>query len=244
MDRAVALVTGASGAIGSAVACQLARDGFAIVVHYRNRKGAAERTRDLIIGENGQAVVCGFDVTKWEEVEAAVTDIGRTQGTIQVLVNSAARRRDYPLLRMPPDAWREVIDTDLSGAYHCARAVVAAMDDRRGPGRRIINIASAVGETGHAGQTNYAAATAGVIGFTKAAARELAPTGVTVNAVSVGFIDTEATRQLPVRDLEKRIPMRRIGSPEDVAHAVGFLASAEAAYITGQVIRVNGGLLM
>jgi len=244
MDKPLALVTGASRGIGRAVALQLARDGFALVVHYRTRKELAQETCDLIIGEKGQAVLRGFDVAKWEEVEAGVMDITRTHGPIQILVNNAAAIRDHLLLRMPQDAWREVIDTDLNGVYHCTKAVAMTMAGQRRPGRRIINITSVVGEMGNVGQTNYAAAKAGVIGFTKGVARELAGAGVTVNAVSPGFIDTEAIRHLAVKELEKRIPMRRIGRPEEVAHVVSFLASEEAAYITGQVIRVNGGLLM
>ncbi len=145
---------------------------------------------------------------------------------------------------MPQDAWREVVDTDLNGVYYCTRAVAATMGGRRRPGRRIINITSVIGETGHIGQTNYAAAKAGVIGFTKAVARELATLGVTVNAVSPGFIDTDAIRHLPAKEFEEKIPMRRLGRPEEVAHVVSFLASDEAAYITGQVIRVDGGFLM
>jgi 3-oxoacyl-[acyl-carrier protein] reductase len=244
MDKPVAIVTGASRGIGRAVALQLARDGFAVVVHYHTRVEEAEETRNLIVGENGQAVLLGFDVSKSEEVEAAVKDVARTEGPVQVLVNNAATIRDHLLMRMPHDAWRAVIDTDLNGVYYCTKAVVMSMAGRRRPGRRIINITSLVGETGNLGQTNYAAAKAGVIGFTKAAARELAPLGVTVNAVSPGYIDTEAIRHLPVKELEERIPAGRIGKPEEVAHLVSFLASAEAGYITGQVIRVNGGLLM
>jgi 3-oxoacyl-[acyl-carrier protein] reductase len=244
LDRPIALVTGASRGIGRAVALQLARDGFALVVHYYTRKAEAEETRDLIIGEHGQAVVRGFNVARSEEVEAAVKDITRTEGPIQILVNNAATIRDHLLMRMPQDAWREVIDVDLNGVYYCTKAVVMAMAGQRRPGRRIINITSVAGETGNIGQTNYAAAKAGVIGFTKAAARELARSGVTVNAVSPGFIDTEAISHLPTRELEKRIPMRRLGRPEEVAHLVSFLASEEAAYITGQIIRLNGGLLM
>lgn len=244
MDKPVALVTGASRGIGRAIALQLARDGCAVVVHYKTREAAAEETRDLIIGANGQAVSRGFDVAQREEVEAAVKDIVRTLGPIQILVNNAATIQDHLLMRMPEGAWREVIDTDLNGVYYCTKAVVMAMAGQRRPGRRIINITSVSGETGTVGQTNYAAAKAGVIGFTKATARELAPMGVTVNAVSPGFIDTEAIRHLDTKALEKRIPMRRIGRPEEVAHVVSFLASEEAAYITGQIIRVNGGLLM
>jgi 3-oxoacyl-[acyl-carrier protein] reductase len=245
MDRAIALVTGASRGIGRAVALQLARDGFGVVVHYRIREEAAEETRDSIVGANGQAVLRGFDVARREEVEAAVKEIVSTLGPVQILVNNAATIQDHLLMRMPEAAWREVIDTDLNGVYYCTKAVIMAMAGQgRRPGRRIINITSVSGETGTVGQTNYAAAKAGVIGFTKAAARELAPMGVTVNAVSPGFIDTEVIKHLDTKKLEKRIPMGRIGRPEEVAHVVSFLASGEAAYITGQVIRVNGGLLM
>ncbi|OGL20412.1 MAG: beta-ketoacyl-ACP reductase [Candidatus Rokubacteria bacterium RIFCSPLOWO2_12_FULL_71_22] len=244
MDKPIALVTGASRGIGRAVALQLALDGFAVVVHYHTRKDEAEATRDRIVGANGQAVVRSFDVGDADQVEAAVKEITRTEGPIQVLVNNAATIRDHLLMRMPRDAWRDVIETDLNGVYYCTKAVVVANAGRRRPGRRIINITSVAGETGNIGQANYAAAKAGVIGFTKAVARELAPVGVTVNAVSPGFIDTEAIKQLSLKDLEKGIPMKRVGRPEEVAHVVSFLASAEAAYITGQVIRVNGGLLM
>jgi 3-oxoacyl-[acyl-carrier protein] reductase len=244
MDKPIALVTGASRGIGRAVALQLARDGFGVVVHYHSRREAAEETREQIVAEHGTAVVRAFELSQREAVEAAVKDITRAEGPIQVLVNNAVVIRDHLLLQMPDDAWREVIDTDLTGVYYCTRAVVGTMADRRGGSRRIINITSFSGETGSVGQTNYAAAKAGVIGFTKAVARELAPMGVTVNAVSPGFTDTEAIKHLDRKTLEMRIPMRRIARPEEIAYTVSFLASDEAAYITGQVIRVNGGLLM
>jgi 3-oxoacyl-[acyl-carrier protein] reductase len=243
--KALALVTGASRGIGRAVALQLARDGFAVVVHYRVGKEGAEETRDLIIRENGQATVSGFDVARQEEVDAAVKSIVRAHGPIEVLVNNAATIQDHLLMRMPEAAWREVIDTDLNGVYYCTKAVIMALAGKgRRPGRRIVNITSVSGEAGTVGQTNYAAAKAGVVGFTKAAARELAPMGVTVNAVSPGYIDTDVIKHLDAQKLQTRIPMGRIGRPEEVAHVVSFLASAEAAYITGQVVRVNGGLLM
>lgn len=244
MDRPIALVTGASRGIGRAVAIQLARDGLAVVINYHTNQEAAETVRDLIRGEGGQAIVKRFDIVKQQEVEEAVKELTKTEGPIQVLVNNAGSIRDYLLMRMPDEAWHQVIDTNLNGVYYCTKAVVKTMAGKRLPGRRIINITSVVGEMGNAGQTNYAASKAGLIGFTKALARELAPMGITVNAVAPGFIETDVVKRLPVEELKKNIPLGRIGRPEDVAHVVSFLASEQAAYITGQVIRVNGGLLM
>jgi 3-oxoacyl-[acyl-carrier protein] reductase len=244
MDRPMALITGASRGIGRAVALQLARDGFAIVVNYRDSLEAAEATRDLIIAEGGQAVVRRFDVARQSDVEEAIKELTATQGTIQVLVNNAAIIQDHLLMRMPDEAWHQVIDTDLHGVYYCTKAVVRSMAGKRRPGRRLINITSIAGERGNLGQANYAAAKAGIIGLTKTVARELAPLGITVNAVAPGFIRTEATEHLPHQELLKLIPLGRLGEPEEVAHVVSLLASPEAAYITGQVIRVNGGLLM
>lgn len=240
----MALVTGASGGIGQAVSLRLARDGFGLVIHYHTRRDVAEKVRDRVVAGGGEAVVRGFDVANAEEVETAIRDLMASEGPVRVLVNNAATVRDHLLMRMPHDAWRTVIETNLTGVYHCTRAVVRGMAGKRHPGRRIINITSVVGEMGNIGQANYAAAKAGLIGFTKALARELAPLGITVNAVSPGLIATEMTGPLPLEKLTTRIPMGRVGQPEDVAHVVSFLASEEAAYITGQVIRVNGGLLM
>jgi 3-oxoacyl-[acyl-carrier protein] reductase len=244
VDRPIALITGASGGIGRAVALQLARDGFGVVVHYHTHREAAEATRDTIVQAGGQAIVRGFDITKRDEIAEVVKDVAATVGRLQVLVNNAATIRDYPFMAMPDEAWHAVIDTDLNGLYYCTKAVVRRMAGSRRPGRRIINITSVVGEMGNIGQSNYAAAKAGIIGFTKTVARELAPMGITVNAVAPGFIDTDATKHLRREEVVKRIPIGRIGHPEDVAHVVSFLASAQADYITGQVIRVNGGLLM
>lgn len=244
MDRPIALITGASRGIGRAVAIQLARDGFAVVINYQHNHEAAEAVRDFLEREGLSALVKRFDVTQQHEVEAAIEELTRQAGPIRVLVNNAGSIRDHLLMRMPDDAWHQVINTNLNGTYYCSKAVVKRMAGSRVQGRRIITITSVVGEMGNAGQSNYAASKAGLIGFTKALARELAPMGITVNAVAPGFIETEVVERLPTEELKQHIPLGRIGQPEEVAHVVSLLASEQAGYITGQVIRVNGGLLM
>jgi 3-oxoacyl-[acyl-carrier protein] reductase len=216
------------------------------VINYHTRREAAEAVRDLILGEGCQALIKQFDVTHPPEVEETVKELVKTEGPIQVLVNNAGIIRDSLLMSMPAEAWQQVIDTDLSGIYHCTKAVVRSMAGKRHPGRRIINITSIAGETGNVGQANYSAAKAGVIGFTKALARELAPMRITVNAVAPGAIATDAVAHfpLPVEDVARKIPLGRIGQPEEVAAVVSFLASERSGYITGQVLRVDGGLLM
>jgi 3-oxoacyl-[acyl-carrier protein] reductase len=244
MDKPVALITGASRGIGRAVAIQLARDGFGVVINYHTKQVAAEALCDLIINEGGHATVRRFDVTQQEEVQEAVKDLTKTEGPIQVLVNNAAIIQDHLLMEMPDSAWHQVINTDLNAVFYCTKAVVRFMTGKRHLRRRIMNITSVAAEMGNVGQTNYCAAKAGVIGFTKALARELAPMGITVNAIAPGVIDTEAIHHIPLEKIVQRIPLGRIGHLEDVANVVSFLASERAGYITGQVIRVDGGLLM
>lgn len=237
------MITGASRGIGRAIAIQLAADGYRVVINYRSNQQAAEALHDLIEREGGAAIVKGFDVARQQEVEAAVRELTQSVGPIQVLVNNAGIIEDHLLMRMPDKAWRDIIDVDLHGSYYCTKAVVRTWAGMRRSGRRIINITSIRGENGAVGQTNYAAAKAGVIGFTRALAHELAPLGITVNAVAPGIIDTDATRHLPLEEMAKEIPLGRLGRPEEVAHMVSFLSSGRASYITGQIIRVDGGLL-
>jgi 3-oxoacyl-[acyl-carrier protein] reductase len=244
VDRPIALVTGAASGIGRAIALQLAKDGFGVVINYHTRHEAAEGVQNLILAEGGEAVIRQFDVTHPQEVAEGIRALTRAEGPIQVLVNNAGIIRDYLLMRMPDTAWQQVIDTDLNGLYYCTKAVVTTMAGKRLRGRRIINITSVAAQTGNIGQANYAAAKAGVIGFTKTMARELAPMAITVNAVAPGFIHTDFTKHLPLDELRKKIPLGRLGRVEEVAHIVSFLASEQAGYITGQVIRVDGGMLM
>ena len=245
MDKPVALITGASRGIGRAVAIQLARDGYHVVINYHTRQESAEAVLDLIQREGGAAVVRGFDVSKQPEVEVAVQELTSKVGPIQILVNNAAIGSLHLLMRMPDEAWHEVIDTDLNGVYYCTKAVVRTWAGKRSPGRRIITMTSNAGEAGYAGTSHYCAAKTGVIAFSKALARELAPSGVTVNVVAPGFIATEGSLSvIPVEKWLGKIPLGRIGEPDEVAYVVSFLVSERAGYITGQIIRVNGGLIM
>jgi 3-oxoacyl-[acyl-carrier protein] reductase len=247
MDKRVALVTGASRGIGRAIAVALGRDGLHVIVNYTANEAAAREALALLTAAGGSGALSRFDVARAEEVDAAVKKIAEESGRLDVVVNNAGIAIDGLLLRLKEEDWAKVIEVNLTGALHVARAAARHLLKAK-EGGRLINITSVVGEMGSAGQVSYVAAKAGLIGITKTLARELASRGITVNAVSPGFIETEMTQaHVSAENREKllaTIPLGRIGKPEEVAEAVSFLASPEAAYITGQVLRVNGGLLM
>lgn len=243
IEKKVALVTGGSRGIGKSIALRLARDGAFVVVNYAKNEDAAKEVLSEIEKGGGKGKISRFSVSDFDTVQEEVEKIVTEQGGLHILVNNAGITQDTLLLRMKFGDWENVITTNLNGVFNCTKAVTRIMMKQRYG--RIINITSVVGEMGNSGQTNYAASKAGIIGFTKAAAREMAPRSITVNAVSPGFIETDITNNLPeeIRNqyIEK-IPLGRFGSPEDVAGVVAFLTSDEASYITGEVVRVNGGI--
>lgn len=241
----IAIVTGASRGIGRAIASSLGRSGAYVIVNYRGNQAAAEETLSGIVALGGQGELCPFDIAEESEVEAAVKKIVDRHMKIDILVNNAGVTSDSLLLRMKPADWDRVIGTNLKGTVLCTKAVSRVMI-RQHKGR-IVNLSSVVGQMGNAGQALYAASKAGIIGFTKAAAREVASRGVTVNAVAPGFIETDMTMRLPEnlrRAFLQAIPLGRFGTCEDVAEMVLFLAGPAAAYVTGQVFNINGGLYM
>lgn len=240
-----ALVTGASRGIGKAIALALAAKGYAVAVNYAGSQAAAEAAKDEIIAAGGQAFTIQGYVSKSEDVDRIFKTIKEEFGQLDVLVNNAGITRDGLLLRMKEENWDAVISTDLKSDFLTTKAA-AQMMMRKKKGA-IINIASVVGIMGNAGQANYAAAKAGVIGLTKATAKELAGRNIRVNAVAPGFIATDMTEVIPEKNKEmmlQSIPLGRMGLAEDVANAVCFLASEDASYITGQVLKVDGGMVM
>lgn len=243
----VALVTGASRGIGRAIAVALGRRGAKVVINYASREDAAREAAAAVEAVGGTAAISGFDVANGAAVTEAIKAIGKDHGSLDILVNNAGVAVNGMLMRFTDDAWNKSINTNLGGAFNCTRAAGMLLLKAKDAGR-IINITSVVGEMGNGGQVAYAASKAGMIGLTMSTAKELASRGVTCNAVSPGFIETDMTAEhLPEAQRAKLlegIPLSRIGKSEEVADTVAFLAGPEAAYITGQVIRVNGGLLM
>ena len=221
---------------------ELANRGHPIVLNYRSNHEAAESVAEGLRGRGATVELAPFDVSDREQTSAAIEDLLADEEPIGVLVNNAGIARDAPLPAMKPEAWDSVVDTTLSGFYNVTRPLVMPMVRKRWG--RIINIASISGISGNRGQSNYAAAKAGLIGATKSLAVELAKRGITVNAVAPGLIDTEMTAEAPIDQILKLIPMRRLGQPVEVAKIVGFLASDDAAYITGQTLIIDGGRWM
>ena len=245
LKNKVALVTGASRGIGKQVAKDLASMGATIVANYPNSNDSAEQTVEEIKKDGGNAIMSEFDVSDFDSVQKEVSSVIDKLGGIHILINNAGITRDGLFLRMKEEDWDKVFAVNIKGVFNCTKAVIRGMSKQKFG--RVVNIASVVGEMGNAGQTNYSSTKAGVIGFTKSAAKEFASRGITVNAISPGFIQTDITQDIPEEFKQKymeSIPLGRFGETTDISNVVSFLVSDKASYITGEVIRVNGGLYM
>ncbi len=245
LEGKVVVVTGASRGIGRAIALKLADEGAKVVVNYSGSQAKAEEVVAIIQEGGGEAIAVQASVSQTEEVTALMDTAVKTFGSLDILVNNAGITRDNLLMRMKENEWDDVLDTNLKGVFLCTKAVTRQMMKQRAG--RIINISSIVGVAGNAGQANYVAAKAGVIGLTKTTAKELASRNILVNAIAPGFIETEMTDQLP-EDIKQgmltQIPLAKLGQPEDIAKAVVFLASEDANYMTGQTLHIDGGMVM
>ncbi len=245
LDGKVALVTGGSRGIGKAIALMLASRGADVIINYAGNAEAAAATEAELKAFGHKTLAIKADVADNAACAAMIEQVVQEFGHLDILINNAGITRDGLLLRMKEADWDAVLNTNLKSVYNCTKAAVKYMMKARYG--RIVSISSVVGLIGNAGQTNYAAAKAGILGFTKAAAKEVGSRGITINAVAPGFIDTDMTKNLPekvVANMKAAIPLARLGEPEDIAKAVAFLVSDDAAYITGQTLHVDGGMVM
>jgi len=247
LENHVALVTGGSRGIGRAICQALGQRGAKVIINYRSREDAARETAELVTAAGGEPVLAGFDVADRAAAQDAIKALAKEHGGLHILVNNAGIAVNGLMLRFKEEDWTRSLDVNLSGAFHCTQAAAKPLLKAKKLGR-IINISSVVGEAGNAGQAAYAATKAGIIGMTKALAKEFSSRGVCVNAITPGYIETDMTSEsLPENAKEAllaSIPLGRMGAASEIADAVAFLAGPEASYITGQVIRINGGMLM
>lgn len=241
----LAIITGGTRGIGKQIALTFAKEGYNIAINYRTENEDLKNTKKEIEENNVKCFTFQGDVTNFKDCEQFVKQVVEEFGNIDVLVNNAGITRDTLLMRMKEEDFKQVIDTNLIGTFNVTKNVISYMMKARSG--RIINISSVVGISGNAGQTNYSASKAGIIGFTKSLAKEVASRNITVNAVAPGFIETQMTDVLKddiKEEIAKKIPLKRMGTPQDVANVVKFLASSDSSYITGQVINIDGGMLM
>ena len=236
-----ALITGGSGSIGGAIAERLAADGMQVWIHYRSNPDSAQQVADRIIAQGGSASITGFDVSNGEQCQQVLDALLASEDTIDVVVHNAGITADAPFPGMEEKQWKDVIDISLHGFFHVTRPLIMPMIRQRWG--RIVSISSIAALHGNRGQTNYAAAKAGLIGATRSLAKEVASRGICTNVVAPGFVDTGMIRDIPTEVIKEVVPMKRAGSPAEIAAVVAFLCSEDASYITGEVVNVSGGII-